>query len=165
MAAEHVFYGENTNGVGGDVQTVTARARLDGRRVGDGARADRRSTAASTDEDEEETRERIMKRFEKIGLQIMNRTGGGGADRRRTRSRASSATATSARWRRRSSARRTCAAHHLIQHNRDGVEQVADGRDRAKGEIYGDELVHLLDAQNLRVPEVDLTDDRTWPTL
>jgi len=29
------------------------------------------------DETEDQTRERIMKRFEKIGVQIMNRTGGG----------------------------------------------------------------------------------------
>ena len=28
MAAERVFYGENSNGVGGDVQAVTARAAL-----------------------------------------------------------------------------------------------------------------------------------------
>ena len=28
MAAEHVFYGENTNGVGGDVQSATAQAAL-----------------------------------------------------------------------------------------------------------------------------------------
>ena len=35
MAAERVFYGENSNGVGGDVQSATAQA-ADGRRVGDG---------------------------------------------------------------------------------------------------------------------------------
>ena len=41
MAAEHVFYGENSTGVGGDVYSATAQAALDGRRLGDGPRADR----------------------------------------------------------------------------------------------------------------------------
>ncbi len=33
MAAEHVFYGENSNGVGGDVQSRDRAGGLDGRRV------------------------------------------------------------------------------------------------------------------------------------
>ena len=41
MAAERVFYGENSTGVGGDVQSATARAALDGRRVRHGSRARR----------------------------------------------------------------------------------------------------------------------------
>ena len=41
MAAERVFYGENSTGVGGDVQSATDARRLDGRRVRDGARARR----------------------------------------------------------------------------------------------------------------------------
>ena len=77
MAAEHVFYGENTNGVGGDVQSTTALAAY---MVGASAMAPEPITITKKvdDETEEETRERIMKRFEKIGVQIMNRTGGGG---------------------------------------------------------------------------------------
>ena len=39
MAAEHVFYGENSQGVSGDVHSRDRRRRLDGRGVGDGRRA------------------------------------------------------------------------------------------------------------------------------
>ena len=76
MAAENVFYGENTGGVGGDLQSATdtaawmvgtagmrpLRIDLDGR-VPEG-------------EDEDEYREQIMKRFERIGRTLMNRTRG-----------------------------------------------------------------------------------------
>ncbi len=34
-----------------------------------------------------------------------------------------------------------------------------------KQEIFGDELVRLLDAQNLRQPELDWTEEETWPTI
>ena len=57
------------------------------------------------DETEEEARQRVLKRFEKIGVQIMNRTSGGGPFAR-IRLPASSATATSVGSRHRSSARR-----------------------------------------------------------
>ena len=77
MAAERVFYGENSNGVGGDVFSATAQAAL---MVGASAMGPERIELNRTfaDETEEETRARIMKRFEAIGKQIMNRTGGGG---------------------------------------------------------------------------------------
>ena len=59
MAAERVFYGENSNGVGGDVQIGDRARGLHGRRVRHGARS--RSTLNGTtfdDETEEQTRER-----------------------------------------------------------------------------------------------------------
>ena len=34
-----------------------------------------------------------------------------------------------------------------------------------KKEIYGDELVSLLNGANLQIPSVDLTDDEVWPVL
>ena len=34
-----------------------------------------------------------------------------------------------------------------------------------KQEIYGDELVALLEDAQLEVPEVDLTDEKVWPVL
>ena len=76
MAAERVFYGENSNGVGGDVMSVTAQAAY---MVGASAMGPEPfAVTPREDETEEEARERILKRFEKIGLQIVNRTGGGG---------------------------------------------------------------------------------------
>ena len=56
------------------------------------------------------------------------------------------------------------AAHHLMDANRDAVGAVADAL-VAKRELYGDEVVRLLDAQKLTLPEVDLTKDEAWPRL
>ena len=76
MAAERVFYGENSNGVGGDVQSVTAQAAY---MVGASAMGPQPfEITPREDETQEEARERILGRFEKIGLQIMTRTAGGG---------------------------------------------------------------------------------------
>jgi hypothetical protein len=48
--------------------------------------------------------------------------------------------------------------------NRDAVDRIADVLvDRR--ELHGDEVVRLLDAQGLRIPEVDLTKDDAWPNL
>ena len=76
MAAEHVFYGENSTGVGGDVQSATMRSAW---MVGMCAMApepidlDGKFPRQS---EEDEQREKIMKRFEKLGLGIMNRAAG-----------------------------------------------------------------------------------------
>jgi hypothetical protein len=34
-----------------------------------------------------------------------------------------------------------------------------------KEEIYGNELVALLDSQHLQKPEIDWTKDETWPRI
>jgi cell division protease FtsH len=56
------------------------------------------------------------------------------------------------------------AAHHLIEENKDAVERVADVLVERK-ELHGDEIVDLLNAQNLKLPEVDLTKDVAWPKI
>ena len=168
MAAERVFYGENSTGVGGDVQSATARAawmvgacgmapeqpELNGR--GNGTPA-RRTRTANIKRDE------IMQRFEEIGLQIMNRTGDGGplghdplagvlGDR----------------------AKRTLAAqllgqayvtaYALISHNKKAVEQIADSLIEKK-ELFGDELVEILETAKLKIPTIDLTQAKAWPAV
>src|ERR1700750_2779678 len=83
MAAEHVFYGQNTTGVGGDVRSATAQAAHIARlhptapappRLGSPAMApapiDLADRIADTERREQEE-ERVMQRFEKIGRQIM----------------------------------------------------------------------------------------------
>ena len=76
MAAERVFYGENSNGVGGDVQSATAQAAW---MVGASAMGPEPfEVTPLDDETEEDARQRVLKRFETIGVQIMNRTSGGG---------------------------------------------------------------------------------------
>jgi hypothetical protein len=55
-------------------------------------------------------------------------------------------------------------AVNLVAANRDAVEAIAT-RLAEKRELYGDELVNLLDEQNLMQPELDYTKEETWPTM
>jgi ATP-dependent Zn protease len=168
MAAERVFYGENSTGVGGDVQSATARAawmvgacgmapeqpELNGR--GNGTPATRTRTADTK-------RDEIMQRFEQIGLQIMNRTGDGGplghdplagvlGDRDK---RALAAQLLGQAY---------VTAYALISHNRKAVEQIADTLIEKK-ELFGDELVEILETARLKIPTIDLTQAKAWPAV
>src|SRR5919112_3892952 len=78
MAAEREFYGENTNGVGGDLQSATSRVASMVGAAGMGPEPlDLRGRVPK--ELLEATEQRIMDRFERIGLQIMNRASAGSA--------------------------------------------------------------------------------------
>ncbi len=161
MAAERVFYGENSNGVGGDVMSVTAQAAY---MVGASAMGPEPfAVTPRKDETEEEARERILKRFEKIGLQIINRTGGGGPfaenpigsvlsdpDKRALVGQIVG--------------QAYVAAYNLVVHNRDAVEHIADVL-AARRELFGDELLNLLDESKITIPEVDLSEETAWPTM
>jgi ATP-dependent Zn protease len=161
MAAERVFYGENSNGVGGDVMSVTAQAAY---MVGASAMGPEPfAVTPREDETEEEARERILKRFEKIGLQIVNRTGGGGPfdsnpigsvlgdmDKRAIVGQLVG--------------QAYVAAHNLVLHNREAVEHIADVLN-ARRELFGDELMSLLDESKITIPEVDLSEESSWPTM
>ena len=115
------------------------------------------------DESEAQARERVMKRFEKIGLTLMNRTRGSAdfhADPvasvlRDPFKRAHAAQVMGQAF---------VTAHTFVEHNREAVEKVADAVIE-KQELYGDELMRLLDSVHLQKPEIDLTKDETWPTL
>ena len=161
MAAERVFYGENSNGVGGDVMSVTAQAAY---MVGASAMGPEPfAVTPREDETEEEARERVLKRFEKIGLQIVNRTGGGGPfaenpigsvlgdqDKRVIVGQLVG--------------QAYVAAYNLIVHNREAVEHIADVLN-ARRELFGDELLNLLDEAKITIPEVDLSEESSWPTM
>ena len=163
MAAERVFYGENSTGVGGDVQHATTRAAW---MVGSCAMGPEPVVVngnAETDEEREAGREKILKRFEEIGLQIMRRAGSGGpfeAD--------PIAGVLSDRDKRQTAAQLLgqayMAAHVLVEANRDGVERVAAVLIERR-EMHGDEVVELLDGLELKVPETDLLEDTVWPRV
>jgi cell division protease FtsH len=161
MAAEEIFYGENTSGVGGDVQSVTARAAF---MVGASAMGPMPVELSKfADESEEETRARVMHQFEQIGLQIMNRTSGGGplaAD--------PISSVLSDRDKRRTAARLLgqayIAAYNLVAANKDAVDRVANELIE-KREIFGNELVGLLDSLELEAPDIDYTKDEAWPRI
>ncbi len=163
MAAERVFYGENSTGVGGDVQSATARAAW---MVGACAMAPepiQLNGNLRTAVKKDEAREKIMKRFEQIGAQIMNTGGGHGpfshdpisgvlGDRSK---RAMVAQMLGQAY---------LSAHHLIEHNKDKVEKIADVVIERK-ELHGNELLALLNNAKLELPTVDLTKDEAWPAI
>jgi hypothetical protein len=55
-------------------------------------------------------------------------------------------------------------AYNLVLQNQQGVEKIADTL-VARRELYGDELVDLLNSVGLKEPTVDLTKEDAWPTL
>jgi len=161
MAAERVFYGENSNGVGGDVLSVTAQA---AHMVGASAMGPQPfDVTPREDETEEEAHERVLRRFEKIGLQIVNRTSGGGPF-----GESPIATVLGDRDKRaivgQLVGQAYVAAHNLVLANRDAVEHIADVL-TARRELFGDELLELLEEAKLTIPEVDLSEESSWPTM
>ena len=163
MAAENVFYGENTSGVGGDLQSSTDTAAW---MVGTSGMRPQRidlPVAENGGEDEEEAREKIMKRFETIGLTLMNRTRGSadfhgdpiasvlGDPYKRTLAAQILGQA-------------YVIAYNFIVANKEAVDRVA-AKLVDEREIYGDELLDLLDGQSLTRPTLDYTKDETWPKM
>jgi hypothetical protein len=111
----------------------------------------------------EERRQAISKRFEQIGTQIMNRTGDGGPlghdpvsgvlNDRDKRSLAAQLLGQA-----------YVSAHGLIEQNKAAVERIADTLAERR-ELFGDELVEILESAKLKVPELDLTKEEAWPVL
>jgi len=163
MAAENVFYGENTGGVGGDLQTATDTAAW---MVGTAGMRPLRvelNGNVPKGEDPDEVREQIMKRFERIGRTLMNRTRGSAdfhADPIAAILRDPFKNALAAQV----LGQAYVMAVRLIAENREAVEAIA-AHLAEKRELYGDELVELLDAQHLVTPELDYTKEETWPKM
>jgi SpoVK/Ycf46/Vps4 family AAA+-type ATPase len=162
MAAEHVFYAQNTTGVGGDVGSATAQA---AEMVGFHAMAPAAvdlSDRIADEAEREAAEERAMQRFEGIGLQIMHRSGGGLLD-------ADVFAATL-----RDPAKRTLIAGLLgqafvvawctVRHNRAATERIAE-RLIAAEELYGDDVTSLLESVGLERPQIDVLDEATWPAI
>ena len=162
MAAEIVFFGENSVGVGGDLQSATGRASWMVGASGMSPMPLELSGHTFADESEDQTRERVMKRFEDIGVRLLNRTqssGMGGSpvasilgDPRKQRYAAEFL------------GHAFVTAYNLILENKDKIEHVADTVIEKK-EIYGNDLVRLLDSQNFVRPEIDWSNEASWPNL
>jgi len=162
MAAERVFYGENSTGVGGDVQSATQRAAWMVGACGMGPEPISLEGKVP-DEDLAEREQELMARFEKIGSQIMNRASGGSAMERDPMG----AVLTDPGKRRAASmmlGQAYLAAECLITANREKVEAIAETLIERR-EIHGDEVVELLDRHRLTRPDIDLSDDDNWPKL
>lgn len=53
-------------------------------------------------------------------------------------------------------------AHNLATSNREGLDKIAEVL-MARKEIFGDELVDLLNSVGIRIPELDYSDESIWP--
>jgi ATP-dependent Zn protease len=166
MAAEHVFYGENSQGVSGDLQSATATAAAMVGMWGMGPEAVAIDIHAGPrpggrDSDPEPPSQQITRRLERIGNQIMNQASGGSG--------------LTSNWvgdvlskpeKRRAAAvllgQAYVCAYSLMATNRHKIEEIADALVLRK-EMHGDEVVDLLDSVDLTRPRIDLEDDRTWP--
>jgi ATP-dependent Zn protease len=161
MAAERVFYGENSNGVGGDVQSATAQAAW---MVGASAMGPEPfDVVPLDDETEEDARRRVLKRFQEIGIGIMNRTSGG------TPFDGNPIAGVLGDRDKRDLAAQILGqayvhAYNLVRENKAAVEKIADEL-IARREVFGDELVAILDGVGLRKPELDLSQEDTWPKM
>jgi ATP-dependent Zn protease len=162
MAAEHVFYGENSIGVGGDIQSATWRA---ARMVGmSGMGPEPLDLRGRVPKDRREQVEaELMARFERIGTQIMNRARAGSAmdsdpigsvlgDPHKRRAAAQIL------------GQAYITAVCCVRANREAVARVADALVQHK-ELYGDEVVDLLDAASPTPPVIDVLDDSIWPKV
>jgi cell division protease FtsH len=156
MAAERVFYGQTTSGVGGDIQTVTRLAALMVGAAGMGPEP------LDLDEGLDAKEEaRVLRRFEEIGLKLMNRTSS-------IQDHDVAASVLSDPDKRKIAAQilgqAYVTAHNFVQQNRKGVEKIADDV-VARREIYGDELLELLEGAKLKPAKVDLLEETSWPML
>jgi len=172
MAAEHVFYGENSQGVSGDLYSATATAASMVGMWGMGPEAaaleigpmydptpDKKGKKNGSSPDNKD--ELVRLRLEHIGHRLMNRASGGSAmmgdpiaavlgDREKGRAAAELL------------GQAYVMAYTLIAGNRDKVEHIANVLVERK-EMHGDEVVHLLDSVDLSKPELNLADEATWP--
>jgi ATP-dependent Zn protease len=162
MAAEMVFYGQNSTGVGGDLQMATTRAAWMVGTAGMGPKTIDLGSAKFADESPEQTRERLMKRFEETGLRLMNRTRGMSFQQDPI------ASILQDQYKRRAAAtilgQAFVTAHEFIRENKAAVEKVANAVIE-KEELYGDDLNRLLDSAALKKPEIDWTKEEIWPRM
>ena len=155
MAAEIVFYGENGGGVGGDLAHATALATSMVSYSGMGPRpVDLNGSTPKDEKAREEQTDQIAKRFEAIGLKLMNRSYSAQFQGDRDPTKRSNAAQLIGQA--------YVTAENFIRLNKDKVENVAEVLIE-KGEIYGDELMALLDAQHFEKPEIDWTKEESWP--
>ncbi len=160
MAAEHVFYGENSQGVSGDVASATATAAAMVGVWGDGRRPGSTSPAASSATSDEH----VLKRLERIGTTIMNRAAGRWPMSPRTPSARSWAIATSARAAAQILGQAYVTAYALMAANREALERIADTLVRAQGDARRRGRRAARPASGWQRPEIDLMDDSTWPS-
>jgi ATP-dependent Zn protease len=165
MAAEHVFYGENSRGVSGDLYSATATAAS---MVGMwGMGPDQMPMMIKTDKRLKEGEQpdhdaAVRRRLAEIGGQIMNRASTGGMGD------GPLGNVVGAPGKGNAVAvllgQAYVTAYSLMATNREAIERIADAVIERK-EMHGDEVVDLLNGVGLVRPNIDLNDDSTWPAI
>ena len=56
------------------------------------------------------------------------------------------------------------SAYNLVLHNQEAVSRIADELVERR-EMFGDELVQVLDRAQLEMPPVDLSKEDSWPKM
>jgi hypothetical protein len=113
------------------------------------------------EENEEAERERIMRRFERIGDRLIHRTDSGpGTDRfvgvlQDPQKRALAAQILGQAY---------VTAFNAMRHNRGALERIADVLVE-KRELHGDEVLELLEEAAPQRPRIDLLDRDSWPRM
>jgi cell division protease FtsH len=160
MSAEIVFYGQNTNGVGGDLGMATNQA---ARMVGAAGMAPSPIDLSDRIADPEackKAEKEVMERFEQLGTKIMHRSAG--------MNDSAFGAALGDPGKRRLAAgllgQAFVIAYETIKLNKDATERIAE-RLIAEGEMYGDDVTQMLDEARLRKPEIDILDDAAWPVI
>ncbi|HWE82396.1 MAG TPA: AAA family ATPase [Gaiellaceae bacterium] len=154
MAAELVFYGENTSGVSGDLRQATSQAAAMADFWGMAPVIPNVQGQKFDDETEDETVRRIQRRFGDIGARLLSSWGGGDDIVNPTKQ------AFAAQF----LGEAFATAYNVIRINKEGVERVANTVLDEK-EIYGDALIALLNEQKITIPEIDWTKEESWPQV
>jgi ATP-dependent Zn protease len=159
LAAEHVFYDQNTTGVGGDLASATVHAAHMVSVHGMAPAPIDLSDRFAEREEREQQEQKVMERFEKVGYQLMHRSaipdGAYDASLKDPRKRALVAGLLGQSF---------VVAWNTVRENREGTDYVAERLIDA-GELYGDDVVALLDEARLRKPTIDVMDESTWPAI
>jgi ATP-dependent Zn protease len=158
IAAEQVFYGENSRGVGGDMQAATSIASLMAGASAMGPQRIEFGDKFTTMSEEQQAREKVQKRLREIGERLM----------------ASASVSDYFTPVLNSRDKRPIVAellgysyyvaYNTMCQNKAAVEKVAETLIERR-EIHGDDVVELLDQVNLKPADIDYLEERTWPRL
>jgi ATP-dependent Zn protease len=155
MAAEQVVYGDTSSGVSGDLWGVTS---LSGRMVGAIGMGPERVDLHGRfpiKREEDEARERMEKRFEHIGRQLMAASvtaDGQAPDREKS--------ATAAKI----LGHAYVIAYNTMRINHAAIDRIADVLVE-KRELHGNEIADLLHECELVAPDIDYLEERSWPKV
>ncbi|MDX6617637.1 MAG: cell division protease FtsH [Gaiellales bacterium] len=157
LAAEHVFYGENSNGVGGDMRSVANQAAS---MVGHYAMGMERipMPATMTHGEEASARERLDRYLVEVGSKLLavasldDHYAGAlrGPDKRQMAARLVG--------------HAYLVTYKFAEQNRDAISRVADELVERR-ELNGDEITELMNSLHMKPAVVDYLEERTWPRL